>query len=101
MDINTILEVIIAVAALLVTAFLIPFLRNKKSADEWQELLNKVEIAVSAAEQIFDYKDNDKKYNYVDKIIASKFPALSVYERQMLIERTVQEFSNIKNELVE
>ena len=97
----TILEVTLSIAVILVTAFLIPFLRKKKSVDEWQELLNKVEIAVSAAEQIFDYQDNEKKYNYVDKIIASKFPALSVYERQMLIERTVQEFNNIKSELVE
>lgn len=97
----TILEVTLSIAVIFVTAFLIPFLRKKKSADEWQEVLNKVEVAVSAAEQIFDYKDNDKKYNYVDKIIASKFPALSVYERQMLIERTVQEFKGFKNELVE
>ena len=97
----TILEVTLSIAVILVTAFLIPFLRDKKSGQEWQEVLNKVEIAVSAAEQIFEYQDNDKKYNYVDKIIASKFPALSVYERQMLIERTVQEFNNIKSELVE
>lgn len=100
MDINTILEVIIAVAALLVTAILIPFLRKKKSGQEWQEILNRVEIAVNAAEQIFDYQDNKKKYNYVDKIIASKFPALSVYERQMLIEKTVQEMNKFKSELI-
>ena len=45
----TILEVTLSIAVILVTAFLIPFLRKKKSADEWQELLSKVEIAVSAA----------------------------------------------------
>lgn len=101
METYDILNFAIVVLAAGITYFLIPAIKSKKTNEDLKTVMNKVEIAVSAAEQIFDYKDNDKKYNYVDKIIANKFPALSVYERQMLIERTVQEFNNIKSELVE
>ena len=96
----TILDVILSIAALLITAYLIPAVKAKKTNEELKTIMNKVDIAVKAAEQIFDYKDNDKKYNYVDKIIANKFPALSVYERQMLIERTVSEMGEFKDALI-
>lgn len=96
----TILEVILSIAVVLITAYLIPAIKKHNSSEELTEMLNKVDIAVSAAEQIFEIGDNEIKYNYVDNILKQAFPKLSTSERQMLIEKTVQEMNEFRNELV-
>ena len=96
----TILEVILSIAVVLITAYLIPAIKKHNSSEELAGILDKVSIAVSAAEQIFEIGDNEIKYNYVDNILKQAFPKLSTSERKMLIEKTVQEMNEFKNELV-
>ena len=96
----TVLDVILSIAVVLITAYLIPAIKKYNTSEELAGMLDKVNIAVTAAEQIFDVGDNEIKYNYVDNILKQAFPKLSTSERQMLIEKTVQEMNEFKNELV-
>lgn len=96
----TILDVILSIAVLLTTAYLIPAIKKYNTSEELAGMLDKVNIAVSAAEQIFKIGDNEIKYNYVDNILKQAFPKLSTSERQMLIEKTVQEMNELKSALV-
>ena len=61
------IKIVVPTLCLIVTAYLIPFLKEKK-------LYNYVIIAVSAAEQIFSESGMGKqKYEYVENWIISKF----------------------------
>lgn len=97
----TILEVILSIAVVLITAYLIPAIKKYNSSEELAGMLNKVDIAVKAAEQIFDYQDNEKKYKYVDDILKKTFKDLTVSDRQALIEKTVSELKSARNQLLE
>ena len=96
----TVLDVILSIAVVLITAYLIPAIKKYNTSEELAGMLDKVNIAVSAAEQIFKIGDNEIKYNYVDNILKQAFPKLSTSERQMLIEKTVQEMNELKSALV-
>lgn len=84
-----------------ITYFLIPAIKAKRTGEELKTIMKKVDIAVKAAEQIFDYQDNEKKYNYVDDILKNTFKDLTVSDRQALIEKTVNELKSAKNQLLE
>ena len=97
----TILDVILSIAVVLITAYLIPAVKAKKTNEELKTIMNKVDIAVKAAEQSFDYQDNENKYKYVDDILKKTFKDLTVSDRQALIEKTVNEIKSAKNQLLE
>lgn len=96
----TVLDVILSIAIVLITAYLIPAVKAKKTNEELKTIMNKVDIAVKAAEQIFDYKDNESKYNYVDDMLKNTFKDLTTSDRQALIEKTVVELKNVKEQLI-
>ena len=52
-DLPPILQAAVGLIAALVTAFLIPFIRSKISAEKQAELVTWVSIAVTAAEQLY------------------------------------------------
>ena len=60
-DLTPIFNAVIALLAALLTAFVIPWLKRKTSAQEREELLRWVEIAVAAAEQIWDSTQGEEK----------------------------------------
>lgn len=72
MDITPIINAIIALAAALVTAFLVPWLKKKAAACDMEELLSWVNIAVAAAEQLYISTQGDEKKMYVLKYLADK-----------------------------
>lgn len=97
----TILDVILSIAVVLITAFLIPAVKAKRTNEELKTIMKKADIAVKAAEQIFDYQDNEKKYNYADKFLKNTFKDLTVSDREALIQKTVNELKDAKNQLLE
>ena len=97
----TVLDVILSIAVVLITAYLIPAIKARKINEDLKTVMNKVDIAVKAAEQIFDYQDNEKKYKYVDDILKNTFKDLTVSDRQSLIEKTVNELKSARNQLLE
>lgn len=64
-DVTTIVNAVIALIAAIVTAFVVPWIKSRTTAQQREELIAWVKIAVAAAEQI--YKDNkgEEKKQYV------------------------------------
>lgn len=71
-DLTPVINAVIALAAALVTAFVIPWIKRNTSAKDREELLKWVEIAVMAAQQLYHQLDGDKRKAYVLAFLASK-----------------------------
>lgn len=71
-DLTPILEAVLMLAVALITAFVIPYIKKKVGAENMDEFLAWVDIAVAAAEQLFDSADGNKKKMYVVKFLESK-----------------------------
>ena len=89
--INIISNVIIPILGIIITAIVIPWLRETRA---WKY----VQIAVKAAEQIFGAGTGDEKYQYVAQLLVSKFH-LSEAEAKRLIEAAVKELDQVHIEL--
>lgn len=57
-----IINLIIALATALVTTYLIPYLRKRMNQTAWDTTLQIIDIAVSAAEQMYPDAGDRKKY---------------------------------------
>ena len=62
------IELVIAIASL----WLVPWLRAKLNAEQVSDMLRWVEIAVSAAEQLFEETHGDQKKEYVCSFLKDK-----------------------------
>lgn len=69
-NINAIIETIIALIAALATGFIIPWIKSKLTEDQKEILAYWVSVAVSAAEQ--RYSNGSKKKAYVISFLESK-----------------------------
>lgn len=72
MDYTEIIKAIIALITALVSAFFIPWLKAKIDAETLKKVSTYVDIAVSAAEQIYAAVDGDAKKSYVLRYLADK-----------------------------
>lgn len=70
-NITPIAEALIALLAALVTAFVLPWIKKKIGAENMSEFLAWVDIAVAAAEQLFDSTDGAAKKQYVAVFLES------------------------------
>ena len=91
--INIISNVIIPILGIIITAIVIPWLRETRS---WKY----VQLAVRAAEQLFGGGTGPEKYEYVQGLLASKF-RLSDDEAQRLIEAAVRELEQVHTALTD
>ena len=71
-DITPIIQAVITLAVALITAFAVPWLKKKIGAENMDEFLKWVEIAVAAAEHLYDSLDGDAKKAYVVQFLTSK-----------------------------
>lgn len=67
-DITAIINAVIALAAAVITAFVIPWIKSRTTAQQREDLISWVKIAVSAAEQIYkgDKRGAEKKQYVLD-----------------------------------
>lgn len=94
-DLTPVFNAVIALAAALATAFLIPWIRSKTTAEQRDELLIWVDIAVAAAEQIFTGSgEGDKKKEYVLKFLEERGFKVDFETLNMLIELAVKELKD-------
>ena len=93
-DITPIIQAIITLAVALITAFVIPWLKNKIGAQNMDEFMRWVQIAVAAAEQLYESTDGDKKKAYVVNFLASKGFKVDTEELDNAIEAAVLELHN-------
>ena len=78
----------------LITAFVIPWLKNKIGAQNMDEFMRWVQIAVAAAEQLYESTDGDGKKAYVVNFLASKGFKVNPEEFDNAIEAAVLKLHN-------
>lgn len=65
MDITIILKAVVTLIFAILTAFVIPYIKNKMTAEGYHEMIRVVRILVQAAEQIFGAGKGADKKQYV------------------------------------
>ena len=91
-DLTPIANAIITLAALLITTFLIPWIKAKVSAEKLAEIQKWTTIAVEAAEMIYRESGmGEAKKKYVDGYLKSKGYTLDQDTVDALIEAAVKE----------
>lgn len=100
-DITPIIQAVITLAVALITAFVIPWLKKKIGAENMDEFMRWVAIAVAAAEQLYESTDGEKKKAYVVEFLLSKGFKVDVDELNNAIEAAVLELHNALNSTAE
>jgi hypothetical protein len=88
-DITPILQAIISLAAALITAFLLPWLKAKLTESELVKIQAWVDVAVSAAEGIYKAGNGEAKKDYVLDFLENKGFSVDENELDKLIEASV------------
>lgn len=60
-----IFEAVIALVAALITAFLVPYIKSRTTAQQQATIAGLVEVAVAAAEQLYESGQGEAKKSYV------------------------------------
>lgn len=97
MELNMdILEVIIRVLAILVMAFVLPWLRAKIGDENLQKIIKAIEVAVKAAEQLFpDRGSGQNKKNWVLDYVLTQYK-IDRSDAERLLEAFVYEMNKDK-----
>lgn len=72
MDLTKVIEGGIALLATVITVFLLPWLSSKTTAQERENLLRWVDIAVAAAQQLYYQLDGEARLNYALALLEEK-----------------------------
>ena len=94
MNITEVLEAVFYLIAVLVSAFVIPAIKNKVGAQNMANFLKWVDIAVAAAEQLYAAADGEKKKYYVLNYLSTKGFDVDEDELEMAIEASVNRLHN-------
>lgn len=101
MDITPVVNAVIALAAALVTAFVIPWVKSKTTAAQREEIEAWVRIAVTAAEQIYSGSGKGKeKKKYVLDFLAEKNLKIDEESVDLMIESAVKDMNEAFGEEV-
>ena len=92
-DLTPVINAVIALAAALITAFVIPWIKRNTSAKDREEFLKWVEIAVAAAEQLFNSTQGKEKKKYVLDFLAEKNLKIDEESVDLMIESAVKEMN--------
>lgn len=91
-DLTTIMEAVITLIIAVVSAFVIPWLKRRISAEKLAEISEWVQIAVTAAEQIYNGPGRgEEKKAYVLKFLTDKGYTVDMAAIENLIEAAVYE----------
>ena len=88
-DFTPILEIVLSVLSVIASCFLIPWLKEKLSAEKLEKLVKWVKIAVEAAEQIYGSGKGQQKKEYVISFLLSKGVVFDENEVEAIIESSV------------
>ena len=94
-DLTPVLQLAVMLMGALITAFVIPWIRRKTNAQQWDALVNITRTAVFAAEQVYGSGWGRDKMRYAEEYIKRKGYTVDVD----MIEATVRQyFGHIKFE---
>ena len=89
MDFTEIVKIIIELVAACASLWLIPWLRAKLNAEQVSDMLRWVEIAVSAAEQLYEATDGEEKKGFVLDFLSDKGYDIDLDRLDLAIEAAV------------
>lgn len=89
-NITPLVEAVIALAAALVTAYLIPWLRAKYNGEQLARVRIWVEIAVSAAEKLYGAGHGAEKFQHAEQILRAKGIRLDTAELMAMIDAQIK-----------
>lgn len=89
MNITEVLEAFVYVFMVMTSLFVIPAIKNKVGAQNMEEFLMWVDIAVAAAEQLYDSTDGPVKKNYVLNYLTQKGFTVDDTELDLAVEAAV------------
>lgn len=93
-DFTPIFEAIITIISLILTGFVLPFVRQKIGEQKTETLKKWVSVAVQAAEQIYGSKTGQEKKEYVVSFLLSKGIVFDIDEIEALLEAEVYRITN-------
>ncbi len=71
-DLTSVVEAVIALAVTAITVFLIPWISGRTTAQEREELLSWVDIAVAAAQQLYHQCSGAQRLDYALALLEEK-----------------------------
>ena len=71
-DLTNIVEAVIALAVALISVFVIPWISSKTTANDREDLLKWVDIAVAAAQQLFHQMNGAQRLDYALSFLAER-----------------------------
>lgn len=71
-DITSVLTAIVSLAVAVLTVFVIPWLQTRISANEMDQMLKWVDVAVMAAQQLYHTADGPTRLEYAMDLLESK-----------------------------
>lgn len=93
-DFTPVVSALVALCAAVITYVVIPFIKSKTAAQQRDELLKWVQIAVAAAEQIYNQNDGEVKKQAVLDYLKEKGYDIDAKEIDTAIEAAVIELHN-------
>lgn len=95
-DITEIVECIIALLSAIITALVIPYVKNKLGKSKYETLQMWVRVAVEAAEQLFGSKTGKDKKDFVVSFLLSKGIVFDIDDVTAMIESEVYKLRSSK-----
>lgn len=89
MEITIIAKILIELCAAIASLWLVPWIKAKLSAEQIADMLRWVEIAVSAAEQLYDATQGTIKKKYVVSFLEERGYRVDEEELNLAIEAAV------------
>lgn len=93
-NITPIIEAGVLLIAAIISAFVIPWIKSKAKNEDTTDFLRWVEIAVAAAEQIYESTDGAAKKNYVLAYLRGKGITVDAEDVENAIEAAVIKLHN-------
>lgn len=71
-DLTPIMEALVALLAAVIVRYLVPWIKGKTTDSQREQMLAWVEIAVSAAQQLYHQADGSARKEYVKEFLTGK-----------------------------
>lgn len=93
-NLTPVFNAVIALIAAVISAFLVPWIKANTTAKQQEQMLDWVEIAVNAAEQLYKGSGRgEEKKEYVMQFLADKGYTADLNEIEAAIEAVVLQFN--------
>lgn len=89
-DLTPLFQAIIGIASVLVTGFLLPWLKTKFSAEQLAKAQNWVAIGVYAAEKLYGAGNGDTKLSYVESLLVQHRIKLDTQTLKALVDAEIK-----------